>query len=272
MTVITQDIAAKVLATIDAGLVDGVGEPAPGKMCVEAAICYALGQPQHSDDPQCVSRPVRELSIHLNDQAWSSPDARAKGLRRLGIAQLGTRDTIDDEDFARRVVELVIRKYVPMALRAAASIHKDKASRAALLDAANRCESESTKTAADAAYAAAAKAAKAATAAYAVAAKAAEAAKAAKAAKAAAVAVTAAYAGAEAAEAAEAAAEAAAAVAVDAAVAAVAEAAAAKTTASDTLLSDFAEDVVQILIGMNAPGCRFLDLTSMAASLWTVEP
>ena len=33
---ITLDIAKKVLATVDAGLVNGVGEPKPGSMCVEA--------------------------------------------------------------------------------------------------------------------------------------------------------------------------------------------------------------------------------------------
>jgi hypothetical protein len=43
MTEITRDIATKVLETVDAGLVSGVGEPKPGLMCVEAAVCYALG-------------------------------------------------------------------------------------------------------------------------------------------------------------------------------------------------------------------------------------
>ena len=70
--VITLDIAQKVLATVDAGLVSGVGTPIPGQMCVEAAVCYALGLP-HSDDPLCVSRALREFKIRLNDANWSTP-------------------------------------------------------------------------------------------------------------------------------------------------------------------------------------------------------
>lgn len=51
---ITIDIARKVLQTIDAGLVKGAGVPEPGKMCVEAAVCYGMGLP-HGDNPTCVS-------------------------------------------------------------------------------------------------------------------------------------------------------------------------------------------------------------------------
>ena len=50
----TATIAAKVLETVDAGLCSGVGKPVPGEMCVEAAVCYALGLP-HSDNPDCVA-------------------------------------------------------------------------------------------------------------------------------------------------------------------------------------------------------------------------
>lgn len=49
-TIIDLTIAKKVLKTVNAGLVKGLGESEPGKMCVEAAVCYALGLP-HSDDP-----------------------------------------------------------------------------------------------------------------------------------------------------------------------------------------------------------------------------
>lgn len=45
---ITRKIAVRVLEVVDAGLVSGVGSPEPGKMCVEAAVCYALGLP-HGD-------------------------------------------------------------------------------------------------------------------------------------------------------------------------------------------------------------------------------
>ena len=69
---ITRAVARKVLQVVDAGLVSGVGKPKPGEMCVEAAVCLALGLP-HGDDPQCVSRALRSLKIRLNDSRWSSP-------------------------------------------------------------------------------------------------------------------------------------------------------------------------------------------------------
>src|SRR5689334_17575355 len=95
MTEITHEIAAKVLKTVDAGLVVGVGKPTPGQMCVEAAVCYALGLP-HGDDPGSVSPSLRSLKIRLNDSGWSSKEARAAGLRRLALAQLGSAGALDE--------------------------------------------------------------------------------------------------------------------------------------------------------------------------------
>ena len=84
---ITQELVTKINTLLDSGLCFGVGEPKPGKMCVEAAICYALDLP-HGDDPGCVSAPLRRLKIRLNDSRWSSDMARAAGLRRLAIAPI----------------------------------------------------------------------------------------------------------------------------------------------------------------------------------------
>jgi hypothetical protein len=296
MTDITEKIARKVLDTIDAGLVSGIGKPIPGEMCVEAAVCFALGQ-KHGDEPSCVSPAIRCLKIRLNDSRWSSTSARAKGLRRLGLAQLGSKDAIDDKEFNKRIAELVIRKVVPYALWCAAKIQKGDKHKQALLDAAEACEREGTRTSALAAYkiAAAAAAAYADAAAYAAdsadaaADSAADAAAdaAAYAGAAAAYADAAAYAGAAAdsadaaayADAADAAAYAAAY--ADAAAYAAADAAAyagaaadsadaaayaaayadAAAYAGDKVLSKFAEEVVQILIKMNAPGCQWLWMT-----------
>ena len=163
--IITQDIAQKVINLVDQGLVKGMGNPIPGKMCVEAAVCFALGLP-HGDDPKCVSKAVRFLKIKLNDSNWSSNQARAKGLRRLAVAQLGSLGEINDQEFAKKVAKLSIQTCVPIALRAAAKIQKDAKRKQALLDVANKCEIEGTRKvaleakeiaadAADAAYAAA---------------------------------------------------------------------------------------------------------------------
>ncbi|MES2367758.1 MAG: hypothetical protein V4563_17915, partial [Pseudomonadota bacterium] len=136
---INKALARKVLEIVDHGLSHGLGKQEPGKMCIEAAVCYAMGLP-HSDTPPCVSRAVRALKIRLNDSKWSSDIARAKGMRRLAIAQLGTADAIDDKEFVKRVVHLVISKMVPRALRYAAKVQKKQEHKDALEAAAVECE------------------------------------------------------------------------------------------------------------------------------------
>lgn len=241
-TEITRDTAIKVLEVVDAGLVSGVGNPIPGQMCVEAAVCYAMGLP-HGDDPTCVSRALRSLKIRLNDSNWSSDMARAKGLRRLAVIQLGSKDVLDDKAFAKRVAELAIRKQVPIALRAAASIHHDSNHKAAMLDAALRCEKEGTREAArharDVAQSAYASAS--------------------------AYAYASAYASADASASADAYAYASASASADASAYAYASASAERAKIRDKVLSEFAEDVVQILIDMKVPGAVWLELAPLAA-------
>lgn len=153
---ITLDQARFVLEVVDAGLSAGMGFPVPGHMCVEAAVCYALGQP-HGDEPECVNEAVRKFKIRLNDSPWSSKDARAAGMRRLAIAQLGTNDkSFDEKKFVEVLVEQTIRKIVPYALRSAIKGIEDQRHKAALEEAAVRCERdgdlEAAKNAREAAY------------------------------------------------------------------------------------------------------------------------
>jgi hypothetical protein len=136
---ITLETARKVLEIVDAGLCHGLGKPKPGLMCIEAAVCYALGQP-HGDEPTCVSGPVRAFKIGLNDSEWSNIAARAAGMRRVAVAQLGSAGTVDSLRFARLMVEGATRKFAPFALRAAAKVRPDHAE--VLESAARRCESE----------------------------------------------------------------------------------------------------------------------------------
>ena len=152
---ITKSVAVKLLSVVDVGLTRGVGNPIPGQMCVEAAVCYALGLP-HGDDPKCVARGVRSLKIRLNDSEWSSNEARASGLRRLALIQLGSADKIGDVEFAKRSAELVIRKMLPIAFRAAAGLQKNAKHKDATNAAAVRCETEGTEESARAAARAAA--------------------------------------------------------------------------------------------------------------------
>ena len=82
------------------GLSKGLGQR-DNQVCIEAAICQTLGLP-HSDDPGCVADTVRAFKIALNDSKWSSPKARAEGLRDLGLAQLGSKGVVGNVEFATR--------------------------------------------------------------------------------------------------------------------------------------------------------------------------
>lgn len=145
---ITEALARKVLETVNAGLVNGLGKPVPGQMCVEAAVCYAMGLP-HSDKPSCVGSAVRAFKIRLNDARWSSNQARTDGMRKLAIAQLGS-EAIDRRAFSKIISEQCIRQIVPIALRAAAKLNPKFADE--LESAAVRCEIEGTREASRAAH------------------------------------------------------------------------------------------------------------------------
>jgi hypothetical protein len=120
---ITKTFVSKFSKIIDAGLCSGLGQPKPGEMCVEAALCFARGW-DHGDKPQCVHPVYREFAIRLNDARWSSNAARAKGMKRFAIAQLGTIDKFDSEQFATKMAMYVINVLVPRAFREVAKLEK----------------------------------------------------------------------------------------------------------------------------------------------------
>ena len=105
-----KDLVSKVLEVVDVGLCRGVGNPEPGGMCVEGAVCYALGEP-HGDKPSCVHAVVRAFVVRLNDAEWISDAGRAVGMRRLAIAQLGS-NRIDGVKFAQIVAFETTRQII----------------------------------------------------------------------------------------------------------------------------------------------------------------
>lgn len=140
-----QSIVQQLRDVIAKGLVGGLGNRKPGQMCVEAAVCYVLGL-KHGDNPaSCVGAVDRAFAINLNDAWWSSVQARAEGLVEFAIAHLGSVTVTEEQRCAwtSYIVEQTIRRIVPMALRAAASLLEDP-HRQNLLDAAERCEKEGT--------------------------------------------------------------------------------------------------------------------------------
>jgi hypothetical protein len=78
----------------------------PGDFCVQQAVNTAM-HGGTDDRPHCVGSVVRNLGITLNDsQGWSSDKARADGLRRFAVAELGS-DEIDQV----RVQALMRKKF-----------------------------------------------------------------------------------------------------------------------------------------------------------------
>lgn len=97
------------------GLCRGIGT-VNGQMCIEAAICTALDLP-FNDQPTCVTQEIIDFKITLNDVKWSSPEARSKGLRNLGIAQLGSKEIVNGEEFVQLMKQKFITKLLPFHIR-----------------------------------------------------------------------------------------------------------------------------------------------------------
>ncbi len=138
----SQTAEQKLTEIINQGLVSGLGEAEPGKLCVEAAICLALGEP-HSDKPSCVHMADRRLGMKINDSFKGTDAERAELLLPIALASLGTAGK-DRAQWVKYIVEHTIRRVVPIALRKAGLTYQ-----------ADRCEREGTKESADAANAAA---------------------------------------------------------------------------------------------------------------------
>lgn len=105
---ITKDEASLVPEVVDYGLSSGLGYPIPGRMCIEAAVCYALGEP-HGDQPTCVSPALRRFVIGLSDGWWSSNNKRAQCLRRIALAQLATNTVLYEIAFAKELSGAISR-------------------------------------------------------------------------------------------------------------------------------------------------------------------
>src|SRR3990167_8548707 len=136
-----ETIIPKFDAILSRGLSFGVGDR-EGQMCIGAAICAAMDLPYYRYNPSCVEpvEPViRSYNIDLNDKKWTSPKARAKGLRNLGIAQIGSNGVVDGHEFAKRLAKRTIQVLLPEMLRSIPRLAD-----ARLLELAKVCEQEGT--------------------------------------------------------------------------------------------------------------------------------
>ena len=147
------DIEETLTEIISHGLVRGLGRPEPGELCVEAAICLALGE-HHSDSPSCVADPDRQFGVLINDAEWSSDQVRADALLPLALAQLGTAGT-DRRRWACELALLTVQRVLPLALRAVGlDEHAAACERAATLEEAARTANAARSAARSAYYAA----------------------------------------------------------------------------------------------------------------------
>jgi hypothetical protein len=139
---ITEQIARKVLRTVDAGVTTCLGVRVPGHMGVQAAVCYAMDEP-HGDEPSCVAEPVRGCVLDLSAYFAGTSMPRSKALRRIAIAQLGTAGTLDDWTFINKLNQAMVGKMLSKCLRMVAPKYSEPLARKFLI-AASQCETEPT--------------------------------------------------------------------------------------------------------------------------------
>lgn len=110
--IIDETLVNKILHLFSFGIPKGLGKPKEGEMCIEAIICFALGLP-HSDKPlTCVDADANIDKIRLNDCDWSSNSARAKGMKYIGIAQLGSAK-LEKGIYAKQMKLNSVRRILP---------------------------------------------------------------------------------------------------------------------------------------------------------------
>lgn len=112
---VSEALARRVLQLVDFGLSDGIGEGKPGEMCVEVAVSYAMGMNKLTDHPSnCVLRSASDTKIKLNDMyGWPDEMERAKGLRRIAVAQLGSNNIKPKEFKGRLILHLIQQVLLP---------------------------------------------------------------------------------------------------------------------------------------------------------------
>ena len=105
---------------------------------------------EESGNPLCISKALCSLINELKNAQLSSETVRVTALRRLVIASGGTAGSLDKKKFAKKLKKLTAAKLLPKVVRAIADL-VDEPNKSNLVDAADRCQSERTSTAAIAA-------------------------------------------------------------------------------------------------------------------------
>ena len=107
--------AKEIIRLCSFGLIGDNGKPKEGSMCIENVVSYALGE-KFSDAPSCVGSEIQMAKVALNDCLWTSNKARAKGMVKLGIAQLGS-NTVCQEAFKQLLKLKSTQKLLPFLIQ-----------------------------------------------------------------------------------------------------------------------------------------------------------
>src|SRR5262245_46412083 len=101
---ITKTLIDKVLNIITGGLTKGAGDMR-NTVCVQQAVSKACGKTEYGDHPTfCVAQETVGFGIGMNDRLWSSQQARADGMRRFAVAELGS-NKVDCRGFNDKVTK-----------------------------------------------------------------------------------------------------------------------------------------------------------------------
>lgn len=115
---------------------EGTGEQLPAWRCESYTFYYPLLP--HDDDTKCVGWAVRYLVFHINNREWSSDEARAAGLRKLAVAQLGS-DQLDQFRFAELVALKTVQKLCPLLFAELAKLAETDEDRESMKSAGRDC-------------------------------------------------------------------------------------------------------------------------------------
>lgn len=102
---------------VQRGFCTGAGN-SDAQVCVEVAAAIAAGLGD-TDEPRCVSKILLTFGLRLNDAVWSTHAARAAGMARFGIAQLGTKGSeyrFNESRFVQKMTEWMINVSLPKML------------------------------------------------------------------------------------------------------------------------------------------------------------
>jgi hypothetical protein len=131
----TQEQTTPIVSVSNEDLSTRVGKANPGQRC---SVCCAVGE-QYGHRPTNVAESLQRFLDGLNRATWSSVEAREEGLRRLLAIGSGTAGTLDELFLVKKLGTLIITRLLPKALRSLGLIQEEPL-KSQLFQAAIRCE------------------------------------------------------------------------------------------------------------------------------------